>query len=179
MTVRFTPTAEEVLEFHKHFYETDPNHTRSRKRTVWLSAAFYVVIGLLIAAGNTIPSRKITAIVIFTVISLLWLLFSPRYIVHLYLKQAEKRMADQGNQAMYYAEREMTFGEDFIHAKTAEAEEKLQWSAIIRGDETNDAYYLFNSTITAFILPKRVLTVSEENELRLLLAKHNLLNPEK
>ena len=171
MTVRFTTTEEEVLAFHRHHYETDPVHVRSRKKVVWVYPMFYVAIGILLSARDF----QWTPIVIFSVIALLWILFLPRYLMNRSLRYAKKRMADPNNRAMYFAEREMTFTEDSIHAVTAEADDKLLWSGIVRVDETADAYYLYTSALTAFLLPKRVLTTREEEELRRLFVMYKLL----
>jgi len=174
MIVRFAPTRDEMLAFQRHFIKTDPASVRARKKIVWGAAIIYIGVGLLIAYGNSILFQQITAIVLFTVIAVLWLIFSPRYILSASMKRVEQRLSEKEN-AMFFAEREITFSQESIRTITEDGEETFRWKAMIKLVETKDSYYLYNSAITALILPIRVFTEKQDEELRTLFALHHLL----
>ena len=93
-------------------------------------------------------------------------------------KEAEQIIDDPDNHAIF-AETLLQTGDDGVHIKTDNAENKYSWKAIIKKTETDSYYFLFINAIQAIIIPKRVFgNNNEKAEFQKLLLRNLSLEAE-
>ncbi|MBB6447969.1 YcxB family protein [Bacillus benzoevorans] len=97
----------------------------------------------------------------FLVMSILWIIFYPKYF-YSYVSRNTKKMIKEGKNDGLLGEHHMILSEEGIIDSTSNGETKVTWSGIKTLSEDNQNIYLFNSSVSAYILPKRELADVEE-----------------
>ncbi len=68
------------------------------------------------------------------------------------------------NDGAILGEKEYEFSDDIISYKTNNAEGSLNWSTVLKLEESTNAFYLYMDTNMALIVPKRVFKDQAEEE---------------
>ena len=111
---------------------------------------FFFFIIKDIIQGKTI---HLTSLLIYLTITVLWVLLYPKRID----KNIEKRMKKQiasGDNSGILGKQSITFKENEIMSTSPESEHKLTWNGIKKVVENDDYYFLYNSAISAIVIPK-------------------------
>ncbi|TCI63524.1 MULTISPECIES: YcxB family protein [Exiguobacterium] len=91
---------------------------------------------------------------VYGVISLIWFLYYPKYFERHIRKQTKRMIQERSNEGMI-GPHTMDLDEDGLRDKNAFGETKVSWSGIKEVVEEADYVYLYNSSVSAYILPKR------------------------
>lgn len=109
----------------------------------------------LISGKDVNPITVIT----FLIISFLWMILFPKRMS----RTIEKRLNHQineGDNSGLLGKHSITFSEDKIIAILPESEYQLNWNGIKKVVKTSDYYFLYNSAISAIIIPKLQIELS-------------------
>lgn len=91
---------------------------------------------------------------VYGVISLIWFLYYPKYFERHIRKQTKRMIQERSNEGMV-GPHTMELNEDGLRDKNAFGETHVSWNGIKDVVEEDDYLYLYNSSVSAYILPKR------------------------
>ena len=156
-----------MFQFHYTLTEDDyikfnMNHalnTKAGKKTGLilksLVPCIFVAMIVLSLSNGISHSSLITEIVIFTIVSILWVILYKKIILRNIKKSM--RMMKKSGRLPYNINGTMTFDENLICDTAPTQETKTSYNLIEAIYTTNDAIYIYNSAVTAFILPYRFI----------------------
>jgi len=82
-----------------------------------------------------------------------------------------KKIISTSENSSMYGNRTMIFTEDSIEEKNAEANTSLKWSVVKRLGETSDYFFLYISSASAYIIPKKKIAAADIENLKILFEK--------
>lgn len=97
----------------------------------------------------------------FLICGILWVIFYPRYYYN-FVKRNANKMIKEGKNDGLLGEHHMTLSEEGIIEFTVNGETKVNWAGIKYLKEDNFYFYLYNSVLSAFILPNKELNSVEK-----------------
>lgn len=91
---------------------------------------------------------------IFLVMGILWFIFYPKYFYRHVLRQVRK-MLKEGKSDGLLGEHLLVVSEEGIVETTSKGEMKANWSSMEKFAEDEHCFYLYNTALSACIIPKR------------------------
>lgn len=96
------------------------------------------------------------AFIPFLLISILWVIFYPKYFYRSIIRN-KKKLVKEGENEDILGEYRLALSETGIAERTSKKETQVTWLGIHIWKEVQQAIYLYNSSVSAYILPKRDL----------------------
>lgn len=87
------------------------------------------------------------------------------------IKRNVERFYSKEVNSNFLSKKQMVITEEAIKEKDAVSETNYSWNAIIRKVEVDHYYYLYISSLQALVVPKRILSLAEMQDLEYLMAK--------
>lgn len=103
-------------------------------------------------------------ITIFSITSIVWFVFYPRYF-NWRMKKSVRKMLKEGSNKNLFSERKIKILETGILETTSIGETNLKWDQIDKIEETDDYIYIYISSISAHIIPKRIFKNENEKQI--------------
>lgn len=100
-------------------------------------------------------------VIIFIICSLLCLYFFPKHFDKKALKHAKKVIEEWKNKSILWKQ-EMTFTKEYLFVKTSGTEQKIYWSKIYKIVENNNYIFIFITSLSAFVIPKKSILWKEK-----------------
>jgi hypothetical protein len=176
MQLEYNLTKDDLVQFAFHVGWASP-----AKRTFRI--IYYVKpIGLFIAAtfilyAITKPKYLTSFFTIMGIASILGGLVSAYLGIHYYKKKLEKIISDPHNSS-FMERTELVLSDSGIIITTNSVEFSCTWDAIKKKEETVHYFYLYLNSLQGIIIPKRVLSIDQKNELIDLLSRNLSLKAE-
>lgn len=170
MVLRFDTGVEEVLAFQRHFLKTDGPTRRTIRR--W--RIVFPLLWLALVLFDTLAGEEPTDWLFFSfmvAVSVAWFAFTPALITAISTNRLRKFYRKPANSASF-GPTEMTFTGKGIGIKRPDGISRIEWPAVERVDRTKEYFFIYTSSVTACIVPKKALTEAETEELQKLLAEH-------
>ena len=95
-------------------------------------------------------------ITVFSIMSVIWLVFYPNYF-NWEMGRNIKKMLKEGNNKNLLQKRKLFLTDEAIIETSTASETKTPWCDVNKVEETGEYIYIYNSSISAYIIPKRVL----------------------
>lgn len=108
---------------------------------------FTVVTGNL---GNTIHMS------VFIILSVLWFIFSPKYMWYIMNKRINK-LIKENKEGDLFNLKHIVIDESGIHLKSESSSSTYNWSSVIKICDTEKAVYIYVSSIQAVVIPKQLV----------------------
>ena len=153
MQFSFSLDVEDWVEFQKHFLKSSSMFNRSRRLITWVLP---IVIVLLIwrdidpeniSLGSSVPY------IIMAAVAVGWVIFFPNFYFNRVLRQA-RTMAEKGDNQQLLAQRELIVdANEGITQKYPGEVFEIGWADVVRIDATENYFYLFNTKMSAVIVP--------------------------
>ena len=112
-----------------------------------------IVYGLFILNDAMKGELDIIPTSIFTVISILWMIYYPKRLTIRTLKKVKKILEDPANSKIFGIHT-IELSEQGLKITKPESENFINWSGLIRIAETKNYYFIYNTTISAIVIPK-------------------------
>lgn len=119
----------------------------------------YVVLSILMSAFLDITFLII--FIPFLLVGILWFLYYPAYFYRLIKRNSTKMMREGKNDAVLGTHK-MIFTEEGLREVSPKGEMTVSWSGIEEFSEGDTGFYLYNSGLSALIIPKKELGNSEK-----------------
>lgn len=108
---------------------------------------------VLILKDLYLKQMSVAVITVAVIFSILWVIFIPKRLK----KNAEKRFLktlNSGDNSSIIGTHKIRLNEEGIHVEKPNSSGFMKWSAFTKVDQTIDYYFLYNSAISALIIPK-------------------------
>ncbi len=158
MTVRFSLDMDDWLAFNEYYFRTSPEMKKTRRNAIIVFPVAMALTALAMSLDSPMPWAFYALL---AVASLAWVLFYPRRFEKNALKKARKLLAEGDNSGLL-CEQEFQFGEDGLRVATNNSTETMAWDRIKKLVATDGYYYLYNSAVSAYILPRAKLGLGPE-----------------
>lgn len=172
MQFTFSIDVDDWLEFQKYFLANSRVFKRSRLVLTWLLPL--VLAGLLLKDTDfsNLGAGNIWPLAMFGLLAIAWIVFFPNFYFNRVLSQARK-MVERDDNGQLLGERTLKVdaNKGLVQHYTNETFE-VDWDAVVRIETHNNYWYLFNTEMSAIIVP--ILKVKSNpafSELQQLLTK--------
>lgn len=169
MNIQYEVTHDDYLEFNLHYIKS----SQTMRKTLF----FQRIIGPITFVFGPFVAIKITDIPIwywiiaFSVTSLVWFFYYPKYIVSS-LKRRVNRTLKEGQNKGLIGKQTLTITEDGLEFKNDFESASLKWS-VLNKIERNDQYlFIYNSSVSAYIIPLSEMTKETGQELYEIVEQH-------
>lgn len=154
MEVKYNFDLEDWLLFQKDFLDQSKMYQRSKTLFRFLFPAF--LFWILFVTSRRPPSAY--AIVICSIICVIWVMYLPKYLDYSTLKRSKKMVTEKGIPTFFGPTTMILTDEGFTNINSNH-EMKLKWNNIVKFIELPDHYMLYNSGVSAIVIPKKKINV--------------------
>ena len=161
MNIKYNLTEEDFLHFNLFHLQNSQTAKKSLMLQRFVSPIFF--IGFSYVFSNLLDVPFLGMFIPFLIISILWVIFYPKYFYN-HITRNVKKMIKEGKNEGLLGKHDLNFNEDGFTEETSTGETKVKWSGVNEFKEDNEFFYLYNSSVSAYIIPKR--DVANEVELR-------------
>lgn len=160
MEIKYHLTEEDYLNFNLFHVRNSKSAVRSLNIQRFMGPIIFIVAAFFIA--NFDDSMPIwLALVAYLLASILWIVFYPKY-YYGFLKRMTKKMLKEGKNEGLLGDHLMRMTDEGIVDSHRNGETRVNWSGIQSFKESDDTFYIYNSAVSAYILPKRDMADPEE-----------------
>lgn len=154
MEIEYNLTEDDYLQFNIFHLK----HSKTAARVLIILRLTGPVIFLLAAYFfPTIDNLSFPVLLtIFIFLSVVWFLFYPKYYYN-FIKRHTLKMIREGKNEGLLGKHWLTMSENDLVETSVVNELKVPWSGIQEFKEDDNYFYLYNSAISTFIIPKREL----------------------
>ena len=136
------------------FQEFHLSESKQFKKTKLISTLTVpIVYGLFILNDAIKGELDIIPTSIFTVISILWMIYYPKRLTIRTLKKVKKILEDPLNSKII-GEHTIELSGQGLKITKPESENFINWNGLIRIAETKNYYFIYNTSISAIVIPK-------------------------
>lgn len=148
-------------------------HTEKLKKRLQIQRIVVSTVFTVIAlfSYSLLSGFRLTVGAIFLGISLLWYGYFPIFSRNQVMKSTEKTIAS-GQLASLFDEVRLEFDDEGVKEVTTQGEHSAGWQDIQSICLTQEYLYLFLTSASAIIVPKRTLADAELDDLEMLIGKH-------
>lgn len=153
----FTLTEEDVYTFNRYHIRNSP----AGRKTVNRLRLFFPAMLILVAAFNAVMlETRLLPLALSGALIILWFIFFNKFI-DWSVRRSLKRAAKKGR-LIDSQEVRVAFDEGGILEQVGESEAKADYSAFERVASDESGVYLYNSAMTARVIPRRAFTSPDE-----------------
>ena len=162
MQLDFELTEEDYINYNLYHVKKSP----SIKRSILFQRIFGPIVFMIapFIAVKVSEPPLLFWLFMFGITSIIWITFYPKY-ANWEIKTRAKKMLQEGNNENMFDKRSLILTEEGIKETSSIANSKINWDKIISLDETDDYIYIYISSISAYIIPKRVFKDKTEQKL--------------
>ncbi|MEL1135431.1 YcxB family protein [Desulfitobacterium sp. THU1] len=167
MEITYYLSEEDYLKFNLFHIKNSEPAKQALKKQRFLGPAIFMTFAAFLSIVGSRPYQEV--MIMFTLLSVLWFIYYPKYFYR-YITRNSKTLLKAGNNDDLFGEHHMVLAEEGIIDTTAQGETKLNWAGIQAINQDEDNLYLYNSSISAYILPKR--DIDDPKELKRMLEEN-------
>ncbi|WP_027409753.1 YcxB family protein [Anoxybacteroides tepidamans] len=159
MEIRYRLTEEDYINFNLFHVRNSKAAQRTLNMQRFVTPIIFPLLAYVFSKiGNLSLLGLLTT---FFIMGLLWIVFYPNYFYRVVARNA-KRMIRDGNNEGLVGEHHLVMTEEGVVDSTSCGETKVSWSGIKDFKESEGYFYLYNSAVSACIIPKRDVEDVEE-----------------
>jgi len=137
-------------------------HAKNSKQTKWFLLLFRIGFPLYFVKlaydsfqnENLNESSHLFIPITFIVFAILWIIFMPKLMSSVVQNNTQRHLAKKGNEKLL-GTRTMVFDEKGIKVVRTDSEHAYAWTGIRSLGQSQNHYFLYDSTISAIIIPKQ------------------------
>lgn len=166
MEFKYNLELQDYIEFQKYYLFS----TTQYKKTVLLVRLLLPVVFAFMFVIKIIPF-SLFSIAICGPLSILWFVYYPKIMLKGTISNL-KKIIDHEDNYNIICDHTIIVNENGITNITEETKYTIKWHGIVRLGETSSYYFIFDSYVSAIILPKEKLTVNLQELDLILKSKH-------
>jgi hypothetical protein len=155
MEIAYHLTEEDYLKFNMFHIKNSESANKSLKTQRYATPFVYIIFSYIFANLADIPF--LFALIPFLIVGILWVIFYPKYFQTRILSQTKKMIREGKNEGLL-GEHTMILSEEGIVDSNPNGETRVNWTGIIKLLEDESNLYVYNSSVSAYIIPKRDLS---------------------
>lgn len=154
MKINYNLTEEDYINFNLYHVKNSKTAKKALNRQRFLSPVIFMISAYVISTFGGMPFLSL--FISFFITSVLWVIFYPKYFYGLITRNS-KKMFKEGKNDGLLGDHSLIMTDEGIVDASLNRESKVVWSGIESFKEDNDNLYLYVSSVSAYILPKREL----------------------
>lgn len=154
MEINYRLTEEDYLNFNLYHVKNSKTAMRSLTIQRYMFPIFCIAGAYLFSRFGDVPF--LWMFIPLLVFGLIGFVFYPKYF-YSHVARATKKMIKEGKNEGLLGNHTMLLTDEGIVDKNPTGETKVDWAGINKIKESGDSFYLYNSAVSAYILPKREL----------------------
>lgn len=154
MKINYNVTEEAFLEFNLFHAKNSKAVKKSMTIQRFLLPVIYLLVAVFLSPILDIPILFL--FIPFLLIGVLWGIFYPAYFYY-HVKRAAKKMIREGKNEGMFGKQSIIFTEEGVREISPKGETAFSWPGIEKLEEDQTNLYLYNSGMSAFIVPKNSL----------------------
>lgn len=155
MEINYKLTEEDYLEFNLFHIKNSKTAIKALNIQRFLPPIVFIIATYISTA--VIDASLPVMLIIFLTISILWIIFYPKYFYN-YIIRNTKKMLREGTSDGLLGEHHLIMTEEGIEDSTSNSDSKVRWSGFVNFEEDSYNFYLYNSSVSAYIIPKREIS---------------------
>lgn len=159
MELKFELLEEDYINFNIDHANKSPSLKRNVSLIRILGPVTFLIAPFIIIRFSEIPLWY--WMTLFGITSIIWLLFYPKHF-DWEMRRRIKKMLKEGKNESLFKERKISLTDEAIIETSSSSQTSTIWSRIDRVEETDRYIYIYNSSISAYIIPKRVFKDDKE-----------------
>lgn len=152
MEIEFQLNEEDYIDYNVNHAKKSPSLKRSVTIIRILGPVAFLIAPFLIVNFSDIPFWYWMSI--FGITSVVWIVFYPKYF-NWELKRKIAKMLLEGKNDSLFKQIKISLNETGIVQQSRAGETMTEWNEVDSVDETHKHIYIYNSSISAYIIPKR------------------------
>ena len=160
MQIKFDFTEKDYIEF-TLFHVKHSEHFKKQILIQRLVLPFVPILASIIYIYFN-GMNDILLLIVFGIFAILILLFYPKYFYRFVLKNAKKMINEKDNNIL--GERTIEFKDEYMITKTRYEQSTMNYDALIELSYSDSAFYLFNSPVSAVVIPFRAFENEEKKQ---------------
>jgi hypothetical protein len=159
MEVKVKLTEQDVIDFNLHHLKTSPTLKKSiliQRLIGPICFTLFIGIGYRV---STLPLWYLSSM--FIIASILWYKFYPKRIEKKFKKQVNK-IIEEGTNKDIFAESTIIIDEEKIVKSSEYTDNTIKWDAIEKIDICDKHIFIYNSSISAIIIPLSIFNSQDE-----------------
>lgn len=159
MELNYKLTEADYIDFNLYHAKNSKTVRKQILMQRLLVPVVYIVLAYLASYFLDVPF--LILFVPFLIMGILWFFFYPAYFYRLIKRNATKMMREGKNEGVLGAHK-MIFTQHGLREISPKGEVSISWSGIESFGEGDAGFYLYNSGMSALIIPKKELGNSEK-----------------
>jgi hypothetical protein len=158
MEVRYTIIPDDIVSFNRYHFKASP----SSRRSYWMGFVWGTLAAIMLFI--ILSGWKSWWNALFPI--LFWLLYMIFYplSVRQNIQKFGQHMKKEGENKAIWGEHRLTISEDELFEKTAVGETHLRWNGVERVAESDGYIFIYSSTTSAFVIPKKFFETREQTQ---------------
>ena len=159
MEIYYNLTEEDYINFNLYHIKNSKTGKRALVLQRFLTPLFFIIISYIYSLISDMSFLPL--FITFLVTSILWVIFYPKYFYRLIARNAKKMMKEGKNDGLL-GNHQLKLTEEGLVDTSSNKETKVTWSGITSFKEDDGYFLLYNSSVSAYILPKREIDHVDE-----------------
>jgi hypothetical protein len=159
MELKYNLTENDYLNFNIYHMKNSKSANKALTIQRIFTPITLLLFGYVLTLISDIP--LVISLPIFLLSGVLWYIFFPKYFYSHVVKQVRK-MTREGRNDDLLGEHTLHISDEGLVDVTKNGETKVTWSGIKDFKEDQHSLYLYNSAVSAYILPKRDISNIDE-----------------
>lgn len=151
MELNFNFELHDWMAFQKHHTLKSSQYKRSK---LILTAAIPFIMIIFIVIYYLKDKTQVSSLIIYGIAGVIWLLIIPKWLERKTLKNA-KKIIENGDNSGILGHHKLILTETGVLGTTNETKFEINWKGIKKLEESGEYYFLYNTSVSAIIIPKR------------------------
>ncbi|MCK8059157.1 MULTISPECIES: YcxB family protein [unclassified Fusibacter] len=161
MTINYTLGLDDYIAFNLYHTQNSPLMRRAVLFQRVLPPIAFIIFGTILA--NIMDLPLMFSVFIYTGLSVIWMLYFPKYFRKSLIKRVTKLLLEKNNMGLF-GDYSLTVNEGGITSSGPNQMNEVKWSGIKSLEIAKEHIYLYNSSVSAYILPKVAFTDEAEQQ---------------
>lgn len=159
MNIQYELTEEDYINFNLYHIKNSKTGKRALMLQRFLSPLFFIIVSYVYSMIGNMPFLPL--FITFFILSILWIVFYPKYFYRLITRNVRKMIKEGKNEGLI-GQHQLKLSEERLVDTSSNKETTITWTGITGFKEDNGYFFLYNSSVSAYILPKREMDHVDE-----------------
>lgn len=158
---------EDWMNFQLHFLYQNKTFKRTKFFSLIMIPFFFTIV-LIVDILN--GKFNIIGLAIYIIFSIIWLVFYKIRFEKAYKKRIQK-MLNAGDNSSLLGKHTLIFEEEYLLLIQPKTENKIKYDGIVKAEETENYYFLYDTGVSAIIVPKQKIDKADLIKLKNIIEK--------
>ena len=158
MNISYNVTEADFIQFNYFHYTNSTAGKRALTQQRFIGPITFLIMGVAFMYVTSLPKWYIAVLMLLA--SVIWYFYYPVYFKRLIKREVTKMLEEGKNEGLLGKHQLLMTDQGFVEV-TPHERTRAKWQSIKKMEEDKEAIYLYNSSVSALILPKRELKEPE------------------